>query len=381
MIQEWFLISATTLIVTALFCAGLMWTMCGKSRPKRVLALISTLLVVYMSVELVAFYLAPGFQPEKLVFSYSLVCIATVCLIYIYFRLLMQPWKSNIRLIMWLIAGLGGFTLLYNVFEFVCSAQPKLYTLADIGEDMGHPLILLRLAAFFTFVVVLVTVAFKTISMYFRHKDTIATQFSFREDISLSWIPCLIVLYILYGGWTVFDQFISGDVGWVFVASNFIYAGFYLVINFLGLYQHDIYTKAEAERNRTEQNAASGNSNGMSLEIRTKLRNELVYLMETNHEFRNPELRLDNVVRALNTNRTYLSSIIREDFGDNFIGFVNGYRIREAKDLLSNGGTMLSMVEIAEQVGFKSISSFNTFFKRETEMSPTQYRKLRSNTK
>lgn len=113
----------------------------------------------------------------------------------------------------------------------------------------------------------------------------------------------------------------------------------------------------------------------MSQEIRAKLRNDLIGLMENSHEFRNPELRLDNVVRALNTNRTYLSSIIREDFGENFIGFVNGYRIDEAKELLANGGTSLQMTEIAEQVGFKSISSFNTFFRRETGMSPTQFRK------
>lgn len=257
---------------------------------------------------------------------------------------------------------------------------PKIYTLADIFTQINCPLILLRVIVFLVFIVVLAAVIVKTFSMYFRHKDDIAEQFSFRDDISLSWIPYMMVLYTLYGGWTVFDQFISGKVGWMFVASNFVYSGFYLVINFLGLHQRDIYTKAEIERNRKEQvapngNGNSNNGNGISQEIRAKLRNDLIGLMENGHEFRNPELRLDNVVRALNTNRTYLSSIIREDFGENFIGFVNGYRIDEAKELLANGGASLQMTEIAEQVGFKSISSFNTFFKRETSMSPTQFRK------
>ncbi len=380
MLQEWFLISSTTLIVTALFCAGLMWTMHGHSRPKGVLAIVSTLLFAYMSTVLVVFYMDADFQPEKLVYSYSLICIATEVLIYIYFRLLMQPWESNRKLIGWLAGGLAAFVLLYIVIAPFCSEPRPIYTFADIFENISHPLVLLRVTAFLVFVVVLIAVVIKTWSMYKRHKDVIAAQFSFRENISLSWIPYLIFLYTLYGGWTIFDQFISGNVGWVFVASNFIYAVFYLVINFLGLRQQDIYTKAETDRNRTEQNVPTGNGNGngigMSLEIRTKLRNDLINLMETEHEFRNPELRLDNVVRALNTNRTYLSTIIREDFGGNFLGFVNSYRIGEAKELLTNGSTSLTITEIAERVGFKSISSFNTFFKRETDMSPTQYRKV-----
>jgi len=68
MLQQWFLISSTTLIVSALLCTGLMWTMRGKSKPKGVLALVSTLLLVYMSIQLVVFYLDADFRPEKLVF-------------------------------------------------------------------------------------------------------------------------------------------------------------------------------------------------------------------------------------------------------------------------------------------------------------------------
>lgn len=213
MLQQWFLISSTTLIVSALLCTGLMWTMRGKSKPKGVLALVSTLLLVYMSIQLVVFYLDADFQPEKLVFSYSLICIAISALIYLYFRLLMQPWKSNRRLIVWLAGGLAGATLLYNVLALFCTESPKIYTLGDIFTQINCPLILLRVIVFLVFIVVLVAVIVKTFSMYFRHKDDIAEQFSFRDDISLSWIPYMMVLYVFYGGWTVFDQFISGEVG------------------------------------------------------------------------------------------------------------------------------------------------------------------------
>jgi YesN/AraC family two-component response regulator len=95
--------------------------------------------------------------------------------------------------------------------------------------------------------------------------------------------------------------------------------------------------------------------------------------MQQQHAYRNPELRIDGVARALNTNRTYLSAIIREHFETHFIGFVNRYRIAEAKELLSADNT-LSILEISEQVGFKSISSFNLFFKKETGISPSRFR-------
>ena len=96
--------------------------------------------------------------------------------------------------------------------------------------------------------------------------------------------------------------------------------------------------------------------------------------MQQKREYRNPDLRLDGVAQALHTNRTYLSTIIRENFDDNFMGLVNKYRIAEAKELLS-GDNSLSMAEISERVGFKSISSFNLFFKNDTGMSPSQFRK------
>ncbi len=376
MMREWFLISTTTLIVTALLCTGLMWMMRGRSRPKSVMAVISTLLSVYMASELVLYYLDYDFRPEKLVFSYSLVCITLACLIWIYFRTLMQPWRSNRKPICRLLCGLAGFIVLYATLSSLWPGSPPLYTLKDIVHNIGHPVVILRVAAFLTFVAMLVVCCLKICRMYFQHKAAIAAQFSFVEQISLSWIPYLIVIYTLYGLWTVFDQFISGNVGWIFIASNFVYAGFYLVINFMGLYQQDVYPPRERDP-ESRDDAQQTNGNGMPPEVRRKLNAELTALMEQAHEYRNPELRLDGVAHVLNTNRTYLSTVIREDFKENFIGFVNGYRIREAKELLSNRGASLSMSEIAERVGFKSISSFNTFFKRDTGTNPTQYRKAR----
>ena len=60
----------------------------------------------------------------------------------------------------------------------------------------------------------------------------------------------------------------------------------------------------------------------------------------------------------------------------NFFDFINGYRIKEAKRLLVDPkGELLTILAIAEEVGFNSKSSFNTAFKKITGMTPTEYKK------
>ncbi len=62
--------------------------------------------------------------------------------------------------------------------------------------------------------------------------------------------------------------------------------------------------------------------------------------------------------------------------GKSFFDFVNGYRIAEAKTLLST--TNESVLNITYDVGFNARSSFYNAFKRETGQTPTAYRKKMS---
>jgi AraC-like DNA-binding protein len=60
----------------------------------------------------------------------------------------------------------------------------------------------------------------------------------------------------------------------------------------------------------------------------------------------------------------------------NFYEFINNYRIKEAKAILvadKNQEKTISDVFVA--VGFNSKSVFNTFFKKNVGLTPTEYRK------
>lgn len=92
--------------------------------------------------------------------------------------------------------------------------------------------------------------------------------------------------------------------------------------------------------------------------------------------FKNGNLSLKLLSEALKVSPQILSLVINKQSQGNFNHFINSFRIDEAKKLLvderSNHQTIAS---IAYEVGFNSISSFNTAFKKQEGFTPTHYRK------
>lgn len=70
-----------------------------------------------------------------------------------------------------------------------------------------------------------------------------------------------------------------------------------------------------------------------------------------------------------------LSVLINHHLSQHFFDFVNEYRIRKAMEILQNPEKSdLTILEILYEVGFNSKSSFNTAFKKHTNLTPTQFR-------
>lgn len=99
----------------------------------------------------------------------------------------------------------------------------------------------------------------------------------------------------------------------------------------------------------------------------------LTDLFEKQCIYRKPGLTITEVARLAGTNRTYISLVIHKKFNTHFGVFVNRYRICEAAALMRS--TRQSISEIAEVVGFNSISAFNSSFREVYGQSPTGWRK------
>lgn len=85
-------------------------------------------------------------------------------------------------------------------------------------------------------------------------------------------------------------------------------------------------------------------------------------------------LKLDEISSMLGFNSAYFSSLFKKETGENLSEFLMKVRIEKAKELLVS--TDASLVDIAEQVGYTDLKYFSKLFKKEIEISPSDYRKL-----
>lgn len=99
-------------------------------------------------------------------------------------------------------------------------------------------------------------------------------------------------------------------------------------------------------------------------------------LLEDKALYKNPDLTLSTFSKALKVSPQKISMAINSRSGTNFNGFVNQYRIKQAQALLEhNQSGENTIAAIAYEVGFNSLTSFNTAFKKQLQETPSAYRK------
>lgn len=79
------------------------------------------------------------------------------------------------------------------------------------------------------------------------------------------------------------------------------------------------------------------------------------------------------VAAKFNISPYYLSRIFNKATGFSFVEYLNSIRVKEAQKLLKE--TSLTITEIAEKVGYESLTHFGRVFKSITGLSPMKYRK------
>ncbi len=92
-----------------------------------------------------------------------------------------------------------------------------------------------------------------------------------------------------------------------------------------------------------------------------------------------PEFGIRPLAEAVKSNSTYVSQVVNEAYGVNFSSLLSSLRVKEAVRRISeNHGKYenYTVQAIAEDVGFKSRSSFSAAFKAETGLSPSEFIKI-----
>jgi len=102
---------------------------------------------------------------------------------------------------------------------------------------------------------------------------------------------------------------------------------------------------------------------------------KLDYIMKNEKPYLNPTLSLPELAEKLSIPTRYLSHIINNSYNQNFFDFINSYRIKESQSFLSDTqNNNKTILEVLYAVGFNSKSAFNAAFKKQTSMTPTQYK-------
>jgi AraC-like DNA-binding protein len=210
-----------------------------------------------------------------------------------------------------------------------------------------------------------------------RHKKRILNQFSNQEKINLNWLR---MLFYGMGLMWILIIFVGHDPLIFSAASVFtIFIGYY------GIKQVGIFTNQYSEIADNEsieevsvedfnpekkKYAKSGLNEEAAQELHLKLRG----LMTTEKLYTQSELTLTELANRLEIHPNYLSQIINEMEGMNFYDYINGLRIEEFKRLVAlPENQKFTLLALAFDCGFNSKTAFNRFFKKVTNLSPSEY--------
>ena len=83
---------------------------------------------------------------------------------------------------------------------------------------------------------------------------------------------------------------------------------------------------------------------------------------------------IKELAAKLYTNKTYLSSFIREEYGMNFSGWIAHLRIEEAKRMMRENPDQ-KLIDVAFNVGFSSLAYFSSVFSKIEGVSPSVWLK------
>ena len=85
------------------------------------------------------------------------------------------------------------------------------------------------------------------------------------------------------------------------------------------------------------------------------------------------DITLNDIAENVYLSPVYVSRLIKEQTGKNFVTLMMEFRIERAVNLLQH--TELYVYEIAEQVGYDNLKYFYKVFRKVTGKSPNDYRK------
>lgn len=114
----------------------------------------------------------------------------------------------------------------------------------------------------------------------------------------------------------------------------------------------------------------------LTKDVAEKLKSELERVMVKEKPYLDPKLNLSDIAEMINCSPNQLSQLLNENIGRNFYDYVNEFRLGHFNELAKNPrNKQFTFLSLAYESGFNSKSTFNSFFKKITGVTPSEYLK------
>lgn len=211
-----------------------------------------------------------------------------------------------------------------------------------------------------------------------QYQQVIRNNFSSIEKINLKWLYFVITFFIVF--------WLSGIVFWILSARGTSFDVFWLIVSvliyttgYLGFIQPELFGGETAGDNHKRVHLPKGRKYEKSTltgDAAKTYYQKLNHIMEEKKLFLQSNLTLSALAGELKISTHHLSQILNDRIGKNFYDYINGQRIKEAKRLLiSKAYQNQNIAAVGYDVGFNSLSAFNSAFKKFTSHTPTEFKK------
>lgn len=126
----------------------------------------------------------------------------------------------------------------------------------------------------------------------------------------------------------------------------------------------DTYLNLDINERRKNAVLSSGQKDDMM--------KRFISYVETDGHFSDKDITIESITKAIGTNRTYISVMMKNNLHISFRSYINGLRINEAKRLLLEKPDDL-LESVASECGFANDSQFVKKFKENTGMTPREW--------
>ncbi len=220
-----------------------------------------------------------------------------------------------------------------------------------------------------------------------KYKHLLLENYSNKNAFNYKWLYQLLVLLS-----TIYCFSLIKQVYWLYGTDAAILNVFRVIITLIlvlfftwivlkSMYYPDLFRNINTEHTLAKKILIEDHITNTSEKDSRDDINRLLEFMESEAPYLDPTLTLQKLADKIELPNRDVSILINHNLNQHFFDFINQFRIKKAQDILLNTeNNQLTIQQIMYDVGFSSKSSFYTAFKKQTGVTPSEYRKNKGST-